>query len=46
VPVGLSCGAITMQAGRSLRQFRFPNVYFHITTAYDLLRHKRGAGQA
>ncbi|NQV10231.1 MAG: DUF1993 domain-containing protein [Cyanobacteria bacterium] len=38
VPVGRGA-TITMQGWPFLSSFVLPNVYFHITTAYDLLRH-------
>ena len=32
-------GGKTMRGGDYLDHFAFPNFYFHITTAYDILRH-------
>ncbi len=36
-PVGE--GKMTLKGGDYLRHFSMPNFYFHLTTAYDILRH-------
>jgi len=33
-------GEATFTAQRYLLQFALPNFFFHVTTAYDVLRHK------
>jgi Uncharacterized protein conserved in bacteria len=32
-------GTVNLTAGQYLTRFALPNFYFHITTAYDILRH-------
>jgi hypothetical protein len=40
IELKLPQGAMTFPARDFLLGFALPNVYFHVTTAYDILRHK------
>jgi hypothetical protein len=35
----LDSGTVNLTASQYLTRFALPNFYFHITTAYDILRH-------
>jgi hypothetical protein len=39
VTVTLRSGPLTLSGQRYLAHFALPNFYFHVTTAYDILRH-------
>ncbi len=40
VVIQLRSGPLTLTGQRYLINFALPNFYFHVTTAYDILRHK------
>src|SRR5258708_24276262 len=39
VELKAGAGTVNLTASQYLRRFALPNFYFHITTAYDILRH-------
>ena len=39
IPFPIGDGKMTLRGGDYLLHFSMPNFYFHVTTAYDILRH-------
>src|SRR5258705_497752 len=39
IELNISAGVVSLTAEKYLTRFALPNFYFHVTTAYDILRH-------
>jgi len=39
IELNMSAGIVSLTAEKYLTRFALPNFYFHVTTAYDILRH-------
>jgi hypothetical protein len=39
IELNMSAGVVSLTAEKYLTRFALPNFYFHVTTAYDILRH-------
>ena len=39
IELKMSAGVVSLTAEKYLTRFALPNFYFHVTTAYDILRH-------